>query len=780
MEKKRKLPARAAARAEQAAKRRHTSPPARSATPAPASEPDPEPASPEKEKEKEPPPPLPTSITPGKPLPAVESPQPDDLPDSEYQTVAESGVLGESIRRSRHKWIIGEGMFEKYWTKPVKKRGVVIEEPNNPPKDSMTKIGQVQIVVDPHVFDAVLYAVRDPKPPPPPPPDKRPIIEYGPRNGAMQPPPTPGATTPATPSVPAQGQAPPSIESAPAGPAQPSPSPAPTASAPQPPPAPPAPVQSSVNTSPSTSSMPTAAPAAPPIVSPRGMENVLSPAPAQAQPMPPAQPLAASEPPPPAAPSTHPTAPPTPASGPVAAPAPAPAPPSNGPPTTPTPAPPKPGTDPIILMLAERAGGDPQLRELMKRVAQGNAEQHELQKFQSIIDALTAESKQQRKGPTAAELTIANDGRSVQWFADQVRDILFIVQRTNPRETGSTLIPPPNSDPLCIMLARKALDDIRTRDIVRRVADRRPLFSDAPDLKAILDDFKSKLIKAQEAQKQAQAPALNARAKGATAGQHSNQVNGKPSPAPQQALRSKGPPPPPKPDISAIVVEFVGGNGDRYLFPRYSLLEYKPLPPGQSGQQVYASFLIVHRGSQSEYPVADPSRDYWQAITIRLYAPTGDHLEQLQHVVAPREEVLKYFETVKNSMTRGEYILLAWRLRKKQAGEESEEEEDGGKMPAGKDKEKEKEKGKGKAVNGSSTPAPAGKGKENKEKEKEDALASKKKAGANTGGVLWTTSGKQLPKPELRDLPKGRSYGRAMDADENYQSFIASVSKKES
>jgi hypothetical protein len=62
-------------------------PPQRSATLAPVPEPEPEPTPAE-----ELPPPLPKSISAGKPLPAVDSPQPDDLPSSEYQTVAERCV----------------------------------------------------------------------------------------------------------------------------------------------------------------------------------------------------------------------------------------------------------------------------------------------------------------------------------------------------------------------------------------------------------------------------------------------------------------------------------------------------------------------------------------------------------------------------------------------------------------------------------------------------------------------------------------------------------------
>jgi hypothetical protein len=62
-------------------------PPQRSATPAPVPVPEPEPALVE-----DIPPPLPKSIAAGKPLPTVDSPQPDDLPSSDFQTVTERCV----------------------------------------------------------------------------------------------------------------------------------------------------------------------------------------------------------------------------------------------------------------------------------------------------------------------------------------------------------------------------------------------------------------------------------------------------------------------------------------------------------------------------------------------------------------------------------------------------------------------------------------------------------------------------------------------------------------
>ncbi|AEO68161.1 8d14abf3-3061-4cec-add8-0451b92ea2d8 [Thermothielavioides terrestris] len=782
MEKKRKLPARAAARAEQAAKRRTMTPPQRSVTPAPpataaAPEPDPAPAG-------DAPSPLPQSIAAGKPLPTVDSPQPDDLSSTDYQSVTESGVLAESLSRSRHKWTM-EGIFEKYWSKPTKRKGVVIEEPNNPPKESMTKLGQVTITVEPHVFEATMYAVKDPKPPPPPaPPTERPVLQYGPPNGVMPPPPTP-TTNAAVPTASATATA------------TPTPTPPPTqaqAQAPVPPDAKP-PINTQVQTPTQTPTLsaaqpavgqptpeiPRPAPAMPvvgprPVASPRGMESVLSPSTVapivpqkspttQPQPPRPTPPLSSSVPSGPIATADLPKPVNTAVEHPV----------PNGATPAGSPAKPAPGTDPIILTLAAKAGTDPQLRDLMKRVAQGAAAKHELERFQAIIDAITAESERNggTAGPSADRLLV--DGRTVRYFADEVRAILDIVLRSNPKQTSADLRPPAGSDPLVVMLVKAALDDFRTRDMVRRIAENKPHFSDATDLKVILDSLRAKLLK-DNPQQQSQQPQSQQQHHGqppSSALPGSSKANGtsntQPTPStaapqpppPQQALRSKGPPPPPaKPDISAIVFEFAGGTGDRYLFPKFSLLEYVPVP---TGQQVIASFLLVLKGSRAEYPVADPKSDYYEPLTIRLFTHTGRHLEHLARVVAPPDEVRRYMADVMARMTRAEYVLLAMRLPRGGAAEDE-------------GKEKNLKEGKGGDARGSTGLVA---GEKDKDGEREAAGADAK-AAAQPQAVLWNTKPAKAGGGRRDSSGRGKGYGKAVDADdEQYQSFIASVSRKD-
>lgn len=472
-----------------------------------------------------------------------------------------SGVLAESLKRSRQTWI-SEGIFERYWTKVTKKKGG--EVLNNPGKDTMTKLGTCTITCEPHILDAVMYAIKEPNRPAIPAATQqsmqRPIIQYGPPNGMMPPPPPPPAPIPVQ---------------------KPLPQPIPQQS----------PNSEDVAMSNSTS-LPT--------------NNSRSS-------------------------STN---------GGV----------TNGQPSHPSPnlAPsPQAGksTDPVIQMLAERAATDPELKALMRIVANGEASPDELKRFQTHIDDLTRLQK--------------------------ARQAAALVQQAPPSSDKGP--PPPPSTPQINGNTKSAQ-------------------SPAPVVKAPTPT-----------------PTLP------------------PPPQPQyqppqpQALRSKGPVPASKPDISGVVFEFTGGSGDRFLFPKFSVLEYLP------GGQVIASFLIVRKGSASDSPCYDPALDYYQPMTIRLYAHQGRQLDALQKVVAPIDEVRRYMDDIMDNTTRAEYVLLAMRLPK-----EVKE----------------------------ATPAP--------EKEPEAV-----KPVTMDHQVLWATT---TPVPPVPAAPMAKMGERLLTEDEKYQSFIATVS----
>lgn len=111
-----------------------------------------------------------------------------------------------------------------------------------------------------------------------------------------------------------------------------------------------------------------------------------------------------------------------------------------------------------------------------------------------------------------------------------------------------------------------------------------------------------------------------------------------------------------KPDLSAIVFD-LGGGGDRFLFPRFSILEYIP-----GGTQVIVSFLIMRKGSAAVSKGYKDNTSYYQPVTMRLTAQNPRILEPLARVVAPPDDVKKYMNSVFDKMNRAENGFLAVQL----------------------------------------------------------------------------------------------------------------------
>ncbi|CAG8399611.1 unnamed protein product [Penicillium salamii] len=108
--------------------------------------------------------PLPTQIKDADVLPIVRTRQPATLSDKEYQSIAESAVLLASLERSKKKWL-SDGILVRYYTKPKKTKREATEK-KNPSKESMLKIGPCDVTIGPHLFDAMIYVVKDPNAPP--------------------------------------------------------------------------------------------------------------------------------------------------------------------------------------------------------------------------------------------------------------------------------------------------------------------------------------------------------------------------------------------------------------------------------------------------------------------------------------------------------------------------------------------------------------------------------------------------------------------------------------
>jgi len=118
-----------------------------------------------------------------------------------------------------------------------------------------------------------------------------------------------------------------------------------------------------------------------------------------------------------------------------------------------------------------------------------------------------------------------------------------------------------------------------------------------------------------------------------------------------------------KPDISAIVFDF-GGTGDRFSFPRFSILEYL-----SGGSQVIVSFLVIRKGSEASSGKYKENMSYYQPVTMQLSTQQPRTLELLARVVAPAEEVRQYMNDVFDKMKPAETVYLATRLPRTKEGD---------------------------------------------------------------------------------------------------------------
>ena len=130
----------------------------------------------------------------------------------------------------------------------------------------------------------------------------------------------------------------------------------------------------------------------------------------------------------------------------------------------------------------------------------------------------------------------------------------------------------------------------------------------------------------------------------------------KQEPLPQYYSHYSQPTKPKYSSVTAVVLD-IGGSGDRFLFPRFSILEYV-----SHGHQVIASFLVIRNGSTAASGNYKANTSYYQPITIRLSASQPRLLDTLTRVVAPPEEVRNYMNSIANKMPRAEKVFLATRL----------------------------------------------------------------------------------------------------------------------
>lgn len=456
-----------------------------------------------------------------------------------------SGVLATSLKQSMERLRAG-CLFEKYWTKSVRKKN--IGDAPNPDSKSMHKLGVCMMSIEPHIFEVTLYTVKGSS-----------VTFLPPVNQSnMQRPPMH-----------------PNYYQSPIAPTQPTPRPVTLA-----------PLLNSEVSSPTGHSLtPASIPTAPQSL-PQGIKPTTQSAPsserktnslsgdASLQMSGPAESLIAPQ----QQQNTyqHSIAHQPPQLRPLQEPYP-----------VSQPAPPAPdtvsSTNPVIQMLAQRASTNPDLKSLMKVVANGHASESELKAFQRHIDELNSMIKR----------TQSSSG-------------------TPNRPLPSATAPVMHTRPMPVVH-----------------------------------------------QSQTWSASQGANIKQEPLSQYYSQ---------QPPYQKPKPPVASKPDISAVVFDFTGGNGDRYLFPRKSVLEYLPGSP-----QVLISFLVTRKGAEADQGSYKSSVQYYEPVTIKLSCMHHKVLEPLAKVVESQDVVCKYMEEVMVKGTRAECVYLMTRLPKNGGEEQIEE-----------------------------------------------------------------------------------------------------------
>jgi hypothetical protein len=363
----------------------------------------------------------------------------------------------------------------------------------------------------------------------------------------------------------------------------------------------------------------------------------------------------------------------------------------------------------------------------MKRVASGDADKVELATFQRVLDQVNEEFKQ----PNPEKIFVG--GKSLKYYANETSECVRIVLWSNPNQKGANLIPPKGSDPLIIMLVRSALDEPKLKAALDRMAQSKMEYGDCNQIKVVLETHHKTLLEKLKKDRPSTPASPATQQNGAANGEVATLT---PQQSINQALRAKGVPPQPKPDISAVVVEFAGGFGDRYLFPKYSILEYR------SPQEVVVSFLLVRKKSKPEYG-HDIEQDYYERITLLIKSQSGRFLENLARVVAPEEEVRRYMDKVMATTTRSQYILLAWRLAREKSNDKEDDEASG--------------------TNGGLS---------------DSKMSDGTLVGLQKPAVLWTA--KATPPPaDGADPPRKKVPTATESEDEKYQRLVQSAAAKE-
>ena len=112
-----------------------------------------------------------------------------------------------------------------------------------------------------------------------------------------------------------------------------------------------------------------------------------------------------------------------------------------------------------------------------------------------------------------------------------------------------------------------------------------------------------------------------------------------------------------KAEVTALAFDILGGNGDRYLLPKNSTVQYHA-----GNTQALVSFLVTRKGSDAAGGRYKPNAFYYQPVAVRLRSHHPRILELVGKVVASPNDVRRHMADIMQRMTPANRVFLAMRL----------------------------------------------------------------------------------------------------------------------
>ena len=113
-----------------------------------------------------------------------------------------------------------------------------------------------------------------------------------------------------------------------------------------------------------------------------------------------------------------------------------------------------------------------------------------------------------------------------------------------------------------------------------------------------------------------------------------------------------------KPGLTAVAFDINGGNGDRYLLPKYATVKYSA-----GNTQVRLTFLATRYGRDAAKTTKFvPDVEYYQSMEVQLTSPQPRMLEPIGRAVESMEEVQRHNTEIMARARPADRVYLATRL----------------------------------------------------------------------------------------------------------------------